>query len=85
MVSFLITFVSLVLLQVFVKFCLFLFIHFLLLIGFGISGVDNVIARVIEMAKQKGVVGVGDFVVVSSGMKSGPSGLSNLMKVMTVE
>ena len=43
------------------------------------------ISRTIDMAKRKGVVKKGDFVVVTSGMKTGPSGLSNIMKVLVVE
>eukprot|EP00761_Pharyngomonas_kirbyi_P013001 gb/GECH01013028.1/.p1 GENE.gb/GECH01013028.1/~~gb/GECH01013028.1/.p1 ORF type:complete len:497 (+),score=99.30 gb/GECH01013028.1/:1-1491(+) len=50
-----------------------------------VIGTQGVINKTIRVAKEKGVVKSGDFVVVTSGMKEGVAGTTNLLKCITVD
>lgn len=50
-----------------------------------VIGTQGVINKTIRVAKEKGVVQRGDFVVVTSGMKEGVAGTTNLLKCITVD
>jgi pyruvate kinase len=55
-----------------------------LLVG-SMKGADSLIARAIEVAKRIGMCKVGDVVVATTGSKEGVSGLTNNLKVLTVD
>jgi len=55
-----------------------------LLVG-SMKGADSLIARAIEVAKRLGMCKIGDIVVATTGAKEGVAGLTNNLKVLTVD
>lgn len=55
-----------------------------LLVG-STKGADSLIARAIKVAKELGMCDIGDIVVATTGSKEGVTGLTNNLKVLSVE